>query len=157
LNVEGLQANYHSGFNPFGGGRVTLTYRLRNSGNVRLGSHQTVTVKTLWGQTVASRKLDDVQEMLPGNAIDISGEFRDVFPAVLLTVEVRLDPVGRPGDTNPPLVAGLGDTTFWAINWTLLALVILVIAAVVLLILRRRRRRRRVGSGAGSVEEVAVA
>ena len=144
LTVEGLTTSYRPGRNPFGGGTTTLTYRVRNTGNVRLGAKQTVTVSTLWGAKKAAEGIADVPEILPGDAVDMTAEIRSGFPAVWLTGSVHADPKAQPGDGKLPLYAVARDRGYWAVSWVLLAIVggvALLVAA--LFTVRHQRRRRR--------------
>ena len=142
LTVEGLTARFHPTLNPFGSSRATLTYRVRNTGNVRLGAKQHVTVGTIWGADRDAPGVVDLPEILPGNAVDVTTEVRSALPAIWLTSAVRTDPVAQPGDQALAITATTREHGFWAISWTLLALVAALIAVVVLSLRRRVRRRR---------------
>jgi hypothetical protein len=147
LTVEGLTATYHPKSNPFSAGTTTLTYRVRNTGNVRLGAHQKVTVSTLWGADRTADGVADVPEILPGDAVDMTAEVRGAFPAVWLTGSVTADPLAQAGDEKLPLYTVNRDHGFWAVSWTLLAIVggLLLIAGTWL---GTRYRRRRKGADA---------
>src|SRR5262249_7650709 len=124
LTVDGLTATYHPNANPFGTGRATLTYTLRNKGNVRLNARQAVTVETPWGQRVTARVPKDAGELLPGNGIDVTTEVPGLVPAVWLTARVHVNPLPAAGDTDPKLVPVDQDADFWAISWSVLAIVV---------------------------------
>jgi hypothetical protein len=140
LTVEGLTASFHPTLNPFGTSRTTLTYRVRNTGNVRLGARQRVTVGTLWGGDREAAGMAELPEILPGNAVDVAAEVPGAIPAFWLTSAVRADPVAQAGDQRLALSAVTRERGFWAVPWTLLGIAAAV-AAVVLLRLRLRRRR----------------
>lgn len=122
LTVEGLTTTYHPTANPFAGGRTTLTYRVRNTGNVRLGAHQKVTVGTLWGTHTTADGVADVPEILPGDAVDMTAEVKTGFPAFWLTGSVTADPMAQAGDGKLPLYTVSRDRGFWAVSWALLAI-----------------------------------
>ena len=146
LTVEGLTATYHPTANPFAGGKTTLTYRVRNTGNVRLGAHQKVTVGTLWGTHTTADGVADVPEILPGDAVDMTAEVKTGFPAFWLTGSVTADPMAQTGDEKLSLYTVSRDHGFWAVSWALLA----VLGGILLLAgawfgaryLRRRRSAR---------------
>ncbi|GAA2650029.1 DUF916 domain-containing protein [Paractinoplanes durhamensis] len=144
LTVEGLTADYHPSRNPLSAGKTTLTYRVRNTGNVRLGAHQKVTVKTLWGTKTTADGVADVREILPGDAVDMTAEVKGALPAIWLTGSVAADPMAQAGDEKLPLYSTTRDHGFWAVSWTLLA----ILVGLVLLVggvfgVRRLRRRGR--------------
>lgn len=139
LTVEGLTARFHPSLNPFGRSTTTLTYRVRNAGNVRLGARQTVSVSTLVGGDRVVPGLADLPEILPGNAVDVTTEVHSTLPAIWLTSSVRAEPVAEPGDQHLAMTATTREHGFWAVSWTLLA-VVAAVAALVTLGWRRHRR-----------------
>ncbi|MEU6605735.1 DUF916 domain-containing protein [Streptomyces shenzhenensis] len=142
LAVEDLRTVYHGTTNPFGTGSATVTYTLRNTGNVRLAAHQTVRVRDGLGGTAKTAKLRDVPELLPGDAIHVSTSATGVRPAFRDTTTVTVDPEPVRGDIKHRILPRVTRTAaFTAVPWALLALV-LVLAAIVVLVLIRRRRRR---------------
>jgi hypothetical protein len=156
LTVEGLTARFHPTLNPFGSSRTTLTYRVRNTGNVRLGARQRVTVGTLWGTDRDAPGVVDLPEILPGNAVDVTTEVHSALPAIWLTSAVRAEPLAQPGDQALAMTATTRERGFWAVSWTLLALVALA-AGVVVLGWRRARRRQRVTGTPAPVVDHALA
>ncbi|GAA2679027.1 WxL protein peptidoglycan domain-containing protein [Actinoplanes palleronii] len=143
LTVEKLTATYHPDRNPFKTGRTTLTYLVRNTGNVRLGAHQKVSVSTLWGGKREADGVADVAEILPGDAVTITAEVTGALPAVWLTGAVHADPLARPDDQKLQLSAVTREYGFWAVSWTTALALALLLAALVTggLLIRRRRRR----------------
>ena len=49
LVVEHLSSTYHASINSLGG-TLDVVYRVRNNGNVRLGAHQSLTVRDVFGK-----------------------------------------------------------------------------------------------------------
>ncbi|MFK0158127.1 hypothetical protein ACIQVK_39425 [Streptomyces sp. NPDC090493] len=147
LSVDGPHTTYHGTLNPFGTGTATVTYTVRNTGNVRLGARQTVRVSDLFGGDATVRKPRDIPELLPGSALTVTASARGVLPTVRDTATVSVDPVPVRGDVPPPVHPRVtASAGFWAVPWPALGLILLVVAAVVVFFVRRRPRRR--GTGA---------
>ncbi|WP_436523348.1 WxL protein peptidoglycan domain-containing protein [Actinoplanes sp. HUAS TT8] len=144
ITVEKLTAKYHPNANPLKSGRTTLTYLVRNTGNVRLGARQKVTVSTLWGGKREAVGIADVAEILPGDAVTMTAEVNGALPAVWLTGEVHADPLAQPGDQKLQLSAVTREYGFWAFSWTTAAVVFLIVVLIAGVLLNRRRRRRAV-------------
>jgi heme/copper-type cytochrome/quinol oxidase subunit 2 len=56
---------------------------------------------------------------------------------------VRVTPLGVAGSVDPGLHVTTASTTFWAIPWTLLALIVVFVALVMLAVVWRRRLNAR--------------
>ncbi|MFE0625843.1 hypothetical protein ACFW3D_02615 [Streptomyces sp. NPDC058864] len=142
LSVEDLHTDYHGTANPFGTGSATVSYTVRNTGNVRLAAEQTVRVRDAFGGIATVKGSRDLAEILPGNALRISVTATGVLPTVRDTTTVSVDAVSVRGDVAIPDLPSLTRTQgFWAVPWALLA-VLLVVAAVATTWWVRRRRRR---------------
>lgn len=142
LAIENLRARYHSTFDPVGGGSVTMSYTIRNTGNVRIGSHQQVSVTGLFGSK--SQTLADVPLLLPHTYVNVSVTIRGVFPGVLLHARVSLHPLSVAGDVNPSMPSQIVRSVgVWAIPWVLLAIILIVVLAGIGLWQWRRTRGHR--------------
>lgn len=145
LVVEDLRASYVGTANPAGRGKAVVTYRLRNSGNVKLGGQPRVTVDGL-----ASDQAVDAQRiplLLPGGGAVQRVEVTGVWPQVRLTAQVRVQALELQSDVNPATAEAAGRTSFWAIPWTLLLVVVgLVLGLLGWLRYRRRRTAWRTGA-----------
>ncbi|MFI1394967.1 WxL protein peptidoglycan domain-containing protein [Streptomyces sp. NPDC020681] len=165
LAVEDLNTSYHGTANPFGTGSATITYTVRNTGNVRLAAHQVVRVRDLFGGGAKVSGVRDLTELLPGDAVKVTATATGVLPAMRDTTTVLVDPKPVRGDIKHrvlPRVTLVQD--FWAVPWVLLAVVLLACAALTWRIVRRRRRRApradaqmRVGAAAVSKQAVGLA
>ncbi|MFG1671429.1 WxL protein peptidoglycan domain-containing protein [Streptomyces sp. Y7] len=142
LAVEDLRTVYQGTANPFGTGTATVTYTVRNTGNVRLAAHQTVSVRDGLGGTAEVAKLRDLPELLPGDSVAVTAKATGVLPAFRDTTSVTIDPEPVRGDIQHRILPRVTSTeAFTAVPWAFLAL-LLVLAAVAALVLIRRRRRR---------------
>ncbi|MFF4227898.1 WxL protein peptidoglycan domain-containing protein [Streptomyces sp. NPDC001820] len=141
LTVEGLHTTYQGTANPFGTGSATVTYTVRNTGNVRLAARQAVHVRDLFGGGAKVANPRDITELLPGAAVKITASATGVVPAMRDTTTVTVDPGPVRGDIKHrlPRVTRVGN--FWAVPWAMLALLLVAAGALTLLFVRRRRRR----------------
>ncbi|MFF7211612.1 hypothetical protein ACFZAU_13915 [Streptomyces sp. NPDC008238] len=143
LDVEDVHTEYHGTANPFGTGTATVSYTVRNSGNVRLAAEQTVRVHDAFGGIATVKGSRDLAEILPGNALRISVTATGVLPTVRDATTVSVDAVSVRGDVAIPDLPSLTRTQgFWAVPWSLLAVLLVVVVAAVVWWVRRRRRRR---------------
>lgn len=139
LTVEGVHTSYHGTANPFGSGSATITYTVRNIGNVRLGARQIVSVRNLFGGTAKITGVEDMAELLPGTALTFTAKATGVLPTVRDTATVQVDPVSVRGDIKHPVLPRVTRTQgFWAVPWIWVAVVLA--AAVAVLVVRLRRR-----------------
>lgn len=142
LSIEDLDVAYHDNLNPFGSGRVTVNYTVRNTGNVRLEGAQAVRVDLPWGSSVDSAPLKRIPELLPGNGMSMSVEVPGVWPVALPTAVVRLEPASPDGDVNPPTHTTEVQDSLLAIPWSQLGILVALVLALFLLRWYRKRGRR---------------
>lgn len=137
LAIENLSASYSGTMNPVGRGSATVNYTLTNTGNVNLGAKTSVTISGLLDD--ASVASPDVPLLLPGSSVDVSVEVPDVLPQVWMNAEVDVTSAATVSSQveHPPVVNE--QTSFWAIPWTLVALILLLIGLIVGYLWRRRR------------------
>ncbi len=161
LTIENLTASYTGTLNPFGTGTAVVSYTVHNTGNVRLGGRQSVHVQGLTGPAALATDVPDVPMLLPGGTAAVTLPVEGVSPLLHLTAAVTVTVLAPAGDANPPAAVATATTTFWAIPWTLLAL--LLLAAIVGAWFWRRRAsggsgpgRREAGSTPGSAELVSA-
>jgi hypothetical protein len=139
LTVENTHTVYHPALNPLGG-KLDVTYTVRNTGNVRLAAHQRVAVSGPFGLARKSRTPKDVPELLPNNALTLRSTFTGVPALIRANADIRLDPFSPAPDVkNVPSVRRGGHT--WAMPWSLVALAIAVwLARRSYLAIQQRRR-----------------
>ena len=121
LEISDVQASYAGTVNPFGRGTATITYKVKNTGNVRLGGQQEVTVHGVVGPAASAGKLADIPLLLPGNSAQVSVTVPDVTPVFYETADISVSGLGAAGDADPPVEVTSASTSFWAIPWTALA------------------------------------
>ena len=138
MEISDVTASYAGTVNPFGKGTATITYKIKNTGNVRLGGQQEVTVHGLVGPTASAGQLADIPLLLPGNTAQVSVTVPDVSPFFYEAADVTVNGLGAAGDADPPVEVATASTNFWAIPWTALA-ALLTAAAVAAGVVRSRR------------------
>ncbi|KAB1118311.1 WxL protein peptidoglycan domain-containing protein [Micromonospora aurantiaca] len=134
VTVESVRVGYDTPLNPIGRADLTVTYRIRNSGNVRVGGTGAVVVAGPGGWTLSRTSPVDLPELLPGAEFTVTERVTGVPPALRLTATVDLAPTTV--DTALPPVQRTASV--WATPWLLIAA---LAAAGAWLYLRRRRRR----------------
>lgn len=143
--IQKLGGAYHQNFNPLGKGSVTVSYRIRNLGNVRVNVKQTLAFKALLAHSQTAKGLPQLNDFLPGGSDSVSVRFRNVPPELLGRATVRLALSPPLGVSDPRLQPVVASDTIFLIPLVLL----LIILALVLLWLYRRRRRKSPAAGAG--------
>ncbi|HKT04262.1 MAG TPA: DUF916 domain-containing protein [Rugosimonospora sp.] len=158
IGVGPVAVRYHGVANPFGNGRVSVTYTVTNPGNIRLRSRQTLTVTGPFGAKLATLDPADLPELLPGNQATFTATLSRVFPAGPLTVTVDLQPYADPQQpVGQTIHASTGHGYLWAVPWLLLGLVLLLAAGgVVFWRLRRRRTLSRLDAAMRAAREDAL-
>lgn len=155
LGVESVSTSYHGTANPFGGGDATVSYTVRNTGNVRLGGTQTVSITGLFG-TEASTHPAALEELLPGDSVRVTVRLPGVAPAGPLTAHVTVVPVERPNAPRAPAAPkpAARSASLWATPWPQLVLLLIVLAAGAgVWWWLRWNRRRRTGQLAAALEQ----
>lgn len=143
MAIERLKVDYHGTLNPFGAGSATITYVVRNTGNVLLSGKQRLNVTGIFGSTGSRSKLVQLPLMLPGAAFPMRVQVARVWPQLLMHARVTVTPLGVAGASDPKLDPASASTSFWAVPWSLLALLVLLAGMVVLVFLWRRKLNAR--------------
>ncbi|GIG90383.1 WxL protein peptidoglycan domain-containing protein [Plantactinospora endophytica] len=148
VDVESVQVGYANSAVPFARGPATVTYRLRNPGNVRVGGTAKLRTTGLFGVPLASGQDVTLPELLPGARVTLVRRIDGVPSAGMVTATVRVEATSSEGPL--PVVTRTG--TVWTFPWTMLYLLV-VIGAVLALLWWRRRRRRAAGVDATPADD----
>lgn len=135
--VESMTVTRTNPFLPWQPSRTTVTYVLRNTGNLRVSGQAGVTVDGPFGWRLADSGSAELPELLPGSTLTVTEQIYGVLPAVWLRGTVRV----QPATGEQPLPAVVRERTFWAVPWFLLT--VLALAGALLVASRIRRRSRR--------------
>lgn len=149
VTVESVRVDYDTPLNPVGRSDMTVTYQIRNTGNIRIGGTGTVIIDGPFGWTLARTSPFDLPELLPGATFTVTERIVGVPPALRLNATVDLAPTTI--DTALPSVQR--SAAVWAVPWLLLAL---LAAAAGWLYLNRRRRRRPTPRANSGPDEAAL-
>jgi hypothetical protein len=144
FTVERLDARYTGTPSPVAGGTVTATYRVRNTGNVRLTGRPRMTAAGPFGILERTKDAPQLPEILPGGEYTATVEMRGVVPLFRLGVDLDLTPVAV--NTAVPVQAAGRGTAVWAWPWSQLALLLLLGGAVWFFLYRRRATARKIAA-----------
>jgi len=145
LTVKNLQVHYQRTRNLKGQGDVSLSYDVKNTGNLRLSVSPLVSLDR-WLFSTLNFYPPSIPDLLPGATVELHQTLKDVggFGKMNLTVNA----FGTPVDTTVPQKAppASASVSLWAWPW----LVILTALLIVLLLIgagtwwwRRHRRKAR--------------
>ncbi|MEU5884946.1 DUF916 domain-containing protein [Spirillospora sp. NPDC047279] len=118
-----------------GSGPLTVTYRVRNTGNVRVTAGARITAQGPVG-TLGKPVSRTIPELLPGAGYTFTERIPGVAPAGRLTASVKLTPAD-PGNGSPLRPTTRAAST-WAVPWLPLAATVLLIVAAIALLRRRK-------------------
>ncbi|WP_338320902.1 hypothetical protein, partial [Streptomyces lonarensis] len=149
VEIADLTAEYRHSWNPFRPGTVEVSWTVANTGNVRLGSAQEVTVTGPFGigTGATGERAAEQREVLPGQRSREESLTTEAWPLGRLTAEV----VGEQGTVGEDVVEAAlsearAEARFLAVPWVHLAL----LGVLVLLgggwWWRRRARGRRLAA-----------
>ena len=150
IELSRHEAGFHAGRIPLGRGRATVTYTIRNTGNVRLVGKQTIRVTNLIGGSARAQRVPDLPELLPGNEFSFSTPVEKVLPTFVDTAHVTIDPVSVSGNVDPAMAQATAKARFVAVPWLVVA-VLLALAGIGVRWWWRRRRARRAAAPAAPV------
>lgn len=136
-----MVARWEPSWNPFAPGTVHVSYRVANTGDVRLAAHAATELAGPFGAGGAEHRTE-LREVLPGQSGTVEAELR-VWPLVRATGQVATRPwvVGE-DVVDAALRTGTAPVTVWTVPWAQLALVALVAGGVLGVRWQRRRAAR---------------
>jgi len=164
LVISGLVSHYAGSWSPFAGGTLTVTYTVRNVGNLDLSAPSVLRLTNPFGWSRTVRQSGSPPDLLPGFSIQVTRVIHGVYPAFRVDSTVTVDP----GFSTVSTDSGLNETSLrlgdvsagtgtWAIPWPSLGLLLLLILVVGSAITVRSRRRRADQQQPPAARRVAVA
>ncbi|MEU8259059.1 DUF916 domain-containing protein [Micromonospora sp. NPDC048999] len=137
VRIEQLETAYRTPGVPFVDGRLSVRYRVRNTGNVRLtAGDAAVRVRGPLGVTLAEPQRVALPELLPGGEVVLERDV-DAWPMGRLDAVVTVNPITAEG--RLPATSRSAGT--WAAPWSTIGALLIVAALVALGWLAWRRRR----------------
>jgi hypothetical protein len=126
LTISTISASYSGEVNPFAG-TTTVTYTVKNTGNVALGASMVMGVKALFGINTAPSVREEMPELLPGNERTFSVEVAGVGQWGYLNPYVQMAPSVDAEALNPgPLKSVERDLSMFVTPWWLIIVVVLI-------------------------------
>ncbi|WP_229067563.1 WxL protein peptidoglycan domain-containing protein [Actinoplanes sp. DH11] len=139
VTIDTVRLEYSQATNPADGGEMTVSYLVRNTGNLRLGGNGTVRVTGPFGWELARTDAMELPELLPGGSITVTEKITGVQPTVRLSAEVSV----VPASFDQQLPAASRSTGVWAWPWALVGLLGAALLYLIVRLVRRRVRARR--------------
>lgn len=150
LAIRDVDTRYESSWNPLSPGTLRLTYRLENTGNIRLGSESAATGAGLFGVGERSGPGTEHREILPGESASAVVTLENVWPLLRMGGDVDVIPVVVGDDVvEVPLEGVEVAWSAWTLPWVYLIALALLIAVVVG---RRRLKVRREANTQAQIE-----
>lgn len=151
LAIENLRATY--GWKPDvnGNDSVTVTYDVRNTGNVRMNAAQIVNLQRPFRDDLITRP-EPITDLLPGSVLSVTHTVDARFSAGQLEPLVSL--IATPVDETVPAdrTPIQASVKVWAWQWIAVVVGIALLLLLALGYWRWRRRRRKAQAAAGSTD-----
>ncbi|MFJ6652771.1 hypothetical protein ACIQLJ_08250 [Microbacterium sp. NPDC091313] len=143
LTIAGISSSYSPSLNPFAG-ETTVTFTVRNAGNVALSGQLKTEVRGLFGIALAAPIEQEVSEMLPGSTRTVTATVAGVGQWVFLNPTVTLYPAVDATAQNPgPLLSVTRDAVLFVVPWALLLVIAIGLLVWAIVWFSRRRNDRR--------------
>ncbi len=149
LVISGLVSHYAGTLSPLSGGTLTVTYTVRNLGNLDLSAPSVLRLTNPFGWSRTVQQSGSPPDVFPGFSVQVTRVIPGVYPALRVGTKVTIDPrfstVSTDSGLNEasvPMGDASASTGTWAIPWPPLGLLLLLILVLALAIFIRSRRRR---------------
>lgn len=102
VETSGLTSGFSPSLNPFAPGTVSVSYDLRNTGNLRLDVNQQIQIAGPFGIPLGTHTPDPLSELLPRQTVRVTAEIPAIGALLLAwsTVTLTPGPIGTAGEVE---------------------------------------------------------
>ena len=154
LSITGAKIGAATSWNPLSLPRITATFTIANTGNVRLSGSPAARIEGPFGLGGRTATAPPIPEVLPGGSLTTTVTLDSVPPLFResLTLDILPAPAdGRPIDPTP--ARAVSEHRLWLMPWPHLALLALAVALLLAWLFARRRRHRRLEAALAAAEQ----
>lgn len=150
LKVTDVALEHDRGIFPWSGaGKGTVTYTIKNTGNLRLSPSATVALTGLFGRDLASVETGQVVDLLPGATVRLKAKVSGIGAVDQVTATVSAG--------TPEGVKASDSTTVWVVPWVVTALVLALLVGGAWWWLHRRAARRKAFAAVDTAPKITIA
>ncbi|KAA1420496.1 DUF916 domain-containing protein [Mumia zhuanghuii] len=150
LKVTDVELEHDRGIFPWSGeGKGTVSYTVKNTGNLRLSPAATITLTGLFGRDLSSVETGQIVDLLPGATVKLTEEVTGVGAVDRITTKVTM--------ATPEGTTDSESTTQWVVPWVLTVLTILLVIGATWWWLRRRAAKRKAFAAVSSAPKITIA
>jgi hypothetical protein len=154
LTVTDVRIKAATSWNPLQLPRVTATFTVANTGNVRLGGAPSARIEGPFGLGSRTGTAAALPEILPGGSLTTAVTLDAVPPLFRERLTLGILPAPADGRTiDPAPVRAVSQHVLWLMPWPQLALIALAAAVLAGWLLARRRRNRRMRAALAAAEK----
>ncbi len=149
LSVEDVALTHDRGFLPWSGsGKGTVTYTVRNTGNLRLTPESVIKVSGMIGRHVDTVENPGVVDLLPGQVARLRAKVSGIGAVDRLSVTVTA--------STTEGVTAEDTTTEWILPWPAVLLFLLLLTLATWWLLRRRAEKKRAFAAVGEAPRLTI-
>ena len=150
LEVRGVTLDHDRGFFPWTGtGKGTVSYTVKNTGNLRLSPESVIALSGFGGRELDTVETAAVVDLLPGQIAKLRADVSGITYADRVSVDVTL--------ATPEGVRDVGSQTVWIVPWPLMLIALLLLAGAAWWWWRRRVERRRAFEAVATAPKLSIA
>ncbi|GAA4964463.1 WxL protein peptidoglycan domain-containing protein [Actinoplanes utahensis] len=154
LGITDVRIDTATSWNPLTLPRVTASFTIVNTGNVRLTGTPSARIEGPFGLGSRTAAAPAIPEILPGGSLTTTVTLDSVPPLFHESLTLDILPAPADGRTIDPTPArAVSDHTLWLMPWPHLALITLAVALLLAWLFARRRRRSRLQAALAAAEQ----
>ncbi|WP_370614824.1 WxL protein peptidoglycan domain-containing protein [Mumia qirimensis] len=150
LKVTDVQLEHDRGVFPWSGaGKGTVSYTVKNTGNLRLSPSAAITLTGLFGRELSSVETGQIVDLLPGATVKLREKVEGVGAVDRVTAKVTM--------ATPEGTKHSESTTVWVVPWLVTAMLLALVIGGVWWWLRRRAARRKAFAAVATAPKLTIA